>query len=193
MRSLSPRTAAVAALTGARFAYSGTNAPLPPSPQRDGMRHRRRPGRPADHSPPDVPAPEPQVSGNRFVDSGGNTARLLGVNRSGGEFACVQGNGIWDGPMDAPSVAAIKSWNVNAVRVPLNSDCRLGLDNVDPAYRGTAYRNAVKNYVALLEENGMTPILELHWSSHRSRRRSRSSPSPDLPEAAHPNQMEESG
>jgi hypothetical protein len=90
--------------------------------------------------------------------------RLLGVNRSGGEFACVQGNGIWDGPMDASSVAAIKSWNVNAVRVPLNSDCWLGLDNVDPAYRGAAYQNAVRNYVTLLEENGITPILELHWS-----------------------------
>lgn len=27
--------------------------------------------------------------------------RLLGVNRSGGEFASIQGWGIWDGPMGA--------------------------------------------------------------------------------------------
>ncbi len=105
-----------------------------------------------------------KVSGNTFVDASGNTVRLRGVNRSGGEFACVQGNGIWDGPMDAASVAAIRSWNVNAVRVPLNSDCWLGLGNVDPAYRGATYQNAVKDYVALLEKNGITPILELHWS-----------------------------
>ncbi|WP_021599732.1 cellulase family glycosylhydrolase [Actinomadura welshii] len=165
MRSLSPRTAAVAALTGARFAYSGTNAPPAAfTLNGTGCDTGADPTDPPTTPPPDGPAPELRVSGNRFVDSGGNTVRLLGVNRSGGEFACVQGSGIWDGPMDAPSVAAIKSWNVNAVRVPLNSDCWLGLDNVDPAYRGTAYRNAVKNYVALLEENGITPILELHWS-----------------------------
>ncbi|TDB83576.1 cellulase family glycosylhydrolase, partial [Actinomadura sp. 7K534] len=114
--------------------------------------------------PPDRTAPELSVSGNRLVDAGGGTVRLRGVNRSGGEFACVQGYAFWDGPMDAASVAAIRSWNVNAVRVPLNSDCWLGLDNVDPAYRGAAYQNAVKDYVALLKENGITPILELHWS-----------------------------
>ncbi|NDU76890.1 cellulase family glycosylhydrolase [Actinomadura sp. DSM 109109] len=107
---------------------------------------------------------ELEVSGNRFVNADGTAVRLRGVNRSGGEFACVQGNGIWDGPMDAASVAAIRGWNANAVRVPLNADCWLGLGNVDPAYRGAAYQNAVENYVGLLEGNGITPILELHWS-----------------------------
>ncbi len=114
--------------------------------------------------PPGGAAPELEVSGNRLVDASGGTVRLRGVNRSGGEFACVQGNGIWDGPMDAASVEAIRSWNADAVRVPLNSDCWLGLSNVDPAYRGAAYQKAVGDYVALLEKNGITPILELHWS-----------------------------
>jgi hypothetical protein len=150
---------------GAQFAYSGTNAP-PAAFTLNGTAcdGGTGPTGPPTTPPAGGPAPELKVSGNTFVDAGGNTVRLLGVNRSGGEFACVQGNGIWDGPMDASSVAAIKSWNVNAVRVPLNSDCWLGLDNVDPAYRGAAYQNAVRNYVTLLEENGITPILELHWS-----------------------------
>ncbi|MFE9100033.1 cellulase family glycosylhydrolase [Actinomadura geliboluensis] len=153
---------------GAQFTYSGSNAD-PTDFKVNGTACNGDTG-PTDPPttpttpPPGGPAPELKVSGNAFTDAAGNTVRLRGVNRSGGEFACVQGNGIWDGPMDAASVAVIKGWNANAVRVPLNSDCWLGLDNVDPAYRGTAYRNAVRNYVGLLEENGITPILELHWS-----------------------------
>ncbi len=38
------------------------------------------------------------VSGNRLVDDAGHTVRLLGVNRSGAEYACVQGWGLFDGP-----------------------------------------------------------------------------------------------
>ncbi|XRQ14585.1 cellulase family glycosylhydrolase [Actinomadura welshii] len=153
---------------GAQFAYSGTNtAPAGFAVNGtacDGEEPTVPPTDPPTTPPPGGTAPELSVSGNALVDAGGAVVRLRGVNRSGGEFACVQGNGIWDGPMDAASVAAIRSWNVNAVRVPLNSDCWLGLDNVEPAYRGAAYQDAVKDYVALLEENGITPILELHWS-----------------------------
>src|SRR3954454_12460437 len=73
---------------------------------------------------PAVPAPAPglHVSGNRLVTESGATYRLLGVNRSGGEFSCIQGKGMWDGPMDQPSVTAMRSWNVRAVRVPLNEE-----------------------------------------------------------------------
>lgn len=150
---------------GAQFAYSGTNvAPTAFTLNGTACNGGEPTTEPPTTPPPEGPAPKLKVSGDTFVDAAGTAVRLRGVNRSGGEFACVQGNGIWDGPMDAASVAAIKKWNVNAVRVPLNSDCWLGLDNVDPAYRGTAYRNAVQNYVGLLEENGITPILELHWS-----------------------------
>ncbi|MEV4008758.1 cellulase family glycosylhydrolase [Actinomadura sp. NPDC049753] len=155
----------VSVQAGAQFSYSGSNAAptafaLNGTPCNGGEPTTEPPTTP----PPGDPAPKLKVSGNTFVNAAGAAVRLRGVNRSGGEFACVQGNGIWDGPMDAASVAAIRNWNVNAVRVPLNSDCWLGLDNVDPAYRGSAYQNAVKNYVGLLEENGITPILELHWS-----------------------------
>jgi hypothetical protein len=76
------------------------------------------------------------VSGNRLVDSTGATRRLLGVNRSGVEFMCVQGRGIFDGPVDDAAVGAIADWNANAVRIPLNEECWLGLSNIDPAYGG---------------------------------------------------------
>ncbi|MGR3934284.1 cellulose binding domain-containing protein [Streptomyces sp. BRA346] len=108
--------------------------------------------------------PKLRVSGNSLVDENGATRRLLGVNRSGGEFMCVQGRGIFDGPVDDASVKAIAGWKANAVRVPLNEECWLGLSHIDSAYRGATYINAVKEFVARLEANGLTPILELHWS-----------------------------
>lgn len=89
---------------------------------------------------------------------------LHGVNRSGGEFACVQGNGIWDDPMDQTSVEAITSWHVNAVRVPLNEACWNGESYVQPEYAGAAYQQAVKDYVNLLTSNGLVAIVEMHWS-----------------------------
>ncbi|HEX3787768.1 MAG TPA: cellulose binding domain-containing protein, partial [Pseudonocardiaceae bacterium] len=109
-------------------------------------------------------APQLHVSGNQLVNSAGATVVLHGVNRSGGEFACVQGNGIWDGPMDQASVTAIKSWNVTAVRVPLNEACWNAESYVTPADAGATYQQAVEQYVNLLNSNGIVAILDLHWT-----------------------------
>jgi hypothetical protein len=109
-------------------------------------------------------APALKVSGNKLVTSSGASYRLLGVNRSGGEFACIQGNGIWDGPMDAASVDAMRTWKVRTVRVPLNEECWLGTSNVKAEYGGATYQAAVKSYVNLLTGKGITPILEMHWN-----------------------------
>ncbi|MGQ4336323.1 cellulase family glycosylhydrolase, partial [Streptomyces hayashii] len=108
--------------------------------------------------------PALHVSGNKLVDADGKNRRLLGVNRSGGEFMCVQGRGIWDGPVDDAAVKAIADWKVNTVRIPLNEECWLGLANIDPAYGGARYVDAVKQLVARVEAHGMTPIVELHWT-----------------------------
>src|SRR5213082_1383563 len=96
---------------------------------------------------PPPPAPGPPataplsigVSGNHLVNASGQAIRLLGVNRSGTEYACIQGWGIFDGPNDATSVRAIASWRTNAVRVPLNEDCWLAINGAPAAYSGTAY------------------------------------------------------
>ena len=39
-----------------------------------------------------------------LVDGAGHPVRLLGVNRAGAEYACVQGWGIFDGPTDTDPV-----------------------------------------------------------------------------------------
>ncbi len=104
------------------------------------------------------------VSGNKLVDAGGRTRRLLGVNRSGGEFMCVQGRGIFDGPVDDAAIQAIADWKANAVRIPLNEECWLGLSNIKAEYGGANYTSAVKELVARVKAHGMTPIVELHWT-----------------------------
>src|SRR5438105_2243852 len=90
------------------------------------------------------------VAGNRLRDGHGNLVTLRGVNRSGTEYACIQGWGIFDGPSDAASVRAMASWGVNFVRVLINEDCWLGINGVKPSLGGPTYRRAVADYVALL-------------------------------------------
>jgi hypothetical protein len=104
------------------------------------------------------------VSGNHLVNGAGKTVRLLGVDRSGLEYACVQGWGFSDGPVDAASIAAMKTWGIDAVRVPLNESCWLGINGVKPQYGGAPYRRYVESFVSRLNAAGLTAILDLHWN-----------------------------
>jgi hypothetical protein len=101
-----------------------------------------------------------------LVDGNGNLLRLFGVNRSGSEYECVDGDGIFDGPVDSTAIAAIKAWHVNAVRVPLNEDCWLGINlPASNQYVGTAYQNAIVAFVQALNNDGIYAILDLHWNA----------------------------
>jgi hypothetical protein len=116
--------------------------------------------------PASTMAPSVSVRGNQLISQTGKPVRLTGVNRSGAEYACGEGWGIWDGPTDTNSaVAAMTSWHVNAVRIPLNEDCWLGINGVKLAYSGGRYRSAIADYVSRLERFGVTPILNLHFSA----------------------------
>ena len=110
------------------------------------------------------PAAQLHVSGNKLLNSAGQQVILRGVDRSGTEYACVQGNGVFDGEVDQAAVTAMKSWGVNAVRVPLNEACWNAESYVNSAYAGANYQNAIKSYVSLLNSNGMDVILDLHWT-----------------------------
>src|SRR5581483_5992979 len=110
-------------------------------------------------------APQLHVSGSKLVDSSGNQVVLHGMNKSGTEFACGQNAGIFNGPTDQASITAMKSWtHVNAVRVPLNEACWNAESYVPAADAGANYINAIKNYVGLLNANGIVAILDLHWT-----------------------------
>src|SRR5258708_4358072 len=98
------------------------------------------------------------VAGNHLVDNG-NVVILRGVNRSGGEYACYQGFGFFDGPVDDASIAAIASWGTNVVRVPFNEDCGLGINGFPAAFSGANYRAAVTGFVTRLRAHGLYVIL----------------------------------
>ena len=145
-------TAAIRPASGAARAMPGTASPH---------------GRPAPApvaAAPGGTAPQLHVSGNELVDSTGQRVVLHGVDRSGTEYMCVQGNGIFDGPHRQAAVTAMLGWDVNAVRVPLNEACWNGESYVNPAYAGASYQNAIKAYVHLLNANGIVAILDLHWT-----------------------------
>ena len=105
------------------------------------------------------------VSGNRLVDRNGETVRLLGVNRSSADYECLEGDRVFEGPTDWASIQAMKSWRINAVRIPLNESCWLGINGIDPAVGGAAYRGAIHGYVEALERAGFYVILDLHWAA----------------------------
>ncbi len=120
-----------------------------------------------------------RVQGNRIVNGAGQPVRLLGVNRSGSEYACAQGWGIFEGPTDAAAIQAMTSWGITAVRVPLNESCWLGINGVPAAYGGPNYQNAIRDYVARLNAAGLAVILDLHWSAPGAQRALEQQPMPN--------------
>jgi hypothetical protein len=105
------------------------------------------------------------VSGNQLVAGSGQAVHLAGVNRSGTEYACIQGWGIFDGPSNAASIQAMASWHVNTVRIPLNEDCWLGINGAPAAFSGASYQQALVGYVSLLHQYGMYAELSLIWAA----------------------------
>jgi hypothetical protein len=97
-----------------------------------------------------------------LLDPSGAILQLHGIDRSGTEDSCDYSNSAFDTPVDQTAVTAMKTWNINAVRVPLNASCWENTNSV--MFGGTQYQNAIKTYVALLTSNGLNVILDLHWT-----------------------------
>ncbi len=102
------------------------------------------------------------VRGNRLVDGSGEPVTLHGVDISGTEWQCLYGQAFY-GPSDAASIAAIAAWHANAVRIPLNEDCWLGINGAPTDV--ASYREAIRAYVLRLQAAGIYAILDLHWSA----------------------------
>jgi endoglucanase len=113
------------------------------------------------------------VQGATLVDHG-KVVRLLGVDHAGSEWSCVGGGGnisgkngfgFFDGPADDSLVTPMLAWKINAVRLPLNEECWLGINGVNPTYSGKNYRDAVAALVSMIRSHGLYVILDLHWSA----------------------------
>jgi endoglucanase len=109
--------------------------------------------------------PTVRVSGNKLIDPAGNPVRLIGVDVSGTEDACVEGGEFGWGSLNSVEAGQIASWDANAVRVPLNEDCWLGINGAPAKYSGAPYRAAIERWVADLNSAGIVAILDLHWSA----------------------------
>jgi endoglucanase len=120
------------------------------------------------------------VSCNVIVNGANQTVRLIGVNRSGDEYKCIQNRGIWDGPLDVSSIQAMAAWHINAVRVPLNEDCWLNINGVSSEYAGEVYQKVVVDFVNRLNNKGLIAILDLHWTAPGSMPATKQLAMPDL-------------
>ncbi len=126
------------------------------------------------------------IAGNHFVSGSGHTIRLLGVNRPSSEYGCVDGFGYDDGHFDNADAAAIASWGANAVRIPLNEDCWLGIngqpnsdEGADPKLTQAGYQLEIRNYVADLNAHGIYAILDLDWTAPGAQAAFEQQPMPD--------------
>ncbi|MDP9075656.1 MAG: glycoside hydrolase family 5 protein [Actinomycetota bacterium] len=110
--------------------------------------------------------PTIRVKNHALVDGTGQPVQLRGVNRAAFESRCVwDTTGIADGPVDQASVSAMLTWKINAVRLPINEDCWLGINGLPMSGTAAAYRAAVKAYVKLLRSNGLYVVPEVHMSA----------------------------
>src|SRR6202007_1283149 len=110
------------------------------------------------HAPPAVTNSGLHVSGNHLLNSAGQVVRPLGVDRAGSEYMCdaAGDNTVFDDgtnpdssgrtgaaldtAFNAATISAFQSWKVNAVRIPLNEDCWLGINGYPAAsYTAATY------------------------------------------------------
>ena len=123
-----------------------------------------------------------RVSGNELVNASGSPVRLLGVDRSGAEYACNNGRLI-DGPTGEQSINAMTSWRIDAVRIPLNEDCWLGINRPRSSYSSARYQTMIRHYVDRLNQAGLYVILDLHWNAPGRVRATGQQPMADLDHA----------
>lgn len=145
---------------------TSTSTPTPP------------PGATPTNTPYPIGTPKPiaglHVLGNQILNSSNQPIRLRGVDFAGGEYMC-NGGGVFDynppvgGDLqNQPGIGfinAIKTWQINIVRLPLNEDCWLGINGLPGGGESvTTYRTTVTNFVNLLNANNIAVVLSLQWT-----------------------------
>jgi hypothetical protein len=121
------------------------------------------------------------VSGNRLVDASKAPIVLRGADVSGTEFVCAQNyssDPFGGAPLaSASTFAAMRAWNINVIRLPLNEDCWLDINGVEVG--GAAYQSAIEAEVSAAHAAGLFVIVDLHWTAPGSQRALSQNPEPD--------------
>jgi hypothetical protein len=128
-------------------------------------------------------APGIKVVGNQIVTTTAGTLGvqsvsanqavvLRGVNITGSEYECLQGDSVWDTIPSAETTAAYQAvvnamlaWHVNVVRLPLNEDCWLDVPTSTPppaATSGANYVNAIASFIQVANASGLIAEVNLH-------------------------------
>ena len=120
------------------------------------------------------------IQGTNWVNGVGGAGSIIvpkGVNLSGLEDSCAQGNAPWYGVL--PDYNTLKTWGANFVRIPLNAASFLGLNccqingggngwvstTAASVNYGGAYIAAVDAAIKAAQAIGCYVILDLHWSA----------------------------
>ncbi len=99
-----------------------------------------------------------KVVANQLVNGQGQAVHLIGVDVVANAPCRIVP------PSTSQAAAAIASWHANAVRITLNEDCWLNINNISTA-AGTSYQQAISNFVNILHGYGLYAILDLHNAS----------------------------
>ena len=81
------------------------------------------------------------VSGNHLVDRDRQHGAAARGQPLRARVRAASKAGLLRRPDRPASIEAMKSWHINAVRVPLNESCWLGINGVDAGRCGAAYRS----------------------------------------------------
>jgi len=125
-----------------------------------------------------VGSARPHSRATALMGGAGAYGARRGVNVTGSEYACIQGWGYSERPVDAALVADATELGATAIRVPLNEDCWLGINSTS-AYTGAGYRAWLDNAVATITNAGLHAILDLHWTAPLSETATRQAAMPD--------------
>jgi hypothetical protein len=110
------------------------------------------------------------VNGTKLINGQGSQIRLLGTDASGPEYCSYDGSVGGGNPLNSAEAEDIASWKMNAVRIPLNEDCWLGLNGISINGESTVasaqtYQSTIESWVTDLNNDGIYVILDLHWSA----------------------------
>ncbi len=120
-----------------------------------------------------------RIEGNHFVNDRGRKLVLHGVFYVSFEWACSHAAGVSAQPIDAAAAAKLATWHVNFVRIGIAEDCWLGINGEPVGTTASAYRRALRQWLAVLRRHGIYAEIALMYAAPGSNPSIAQEPMPD--------------